>query len=687
MRSKTRKSKQKGGEDYSGKDLTGEDFSGQDLARSNFSNSTLSQTKFMNAILTGTNFTGANLIEANLSNANLSNANLFSADLTDAYLELANLTDANLTGANLTNTNLTNANLTGANLNNTILRGAIFKYAKMDRVILNDREKIKKISNKTNFSRTRLEKKNILNAKSKSKKNLAHIVSFFRKTKIYKPLIEKIYDGIKKKSIQIDNNKRKKIENILSNTVINSIVNNNNEDFINISNDKKLLKKNTYTPEEINKIITAFYKNKIYKKKLEVLLSRTNLSNEEKLLIEAITNKTNIIPTLKTDKSKYNSVYYDPIIGQYIFIIPAGTLFFRGSKTEEEETKIPDILYTYSVPTMCFGVKGFNFRYNIIYVVKAIKDLKFIISILPSPKSRHNLRKDKLIFSNNERSKNLSELQGNMLYSEKNDPSLHKDIRKYSNIDGIISIAGMDSFYEGYSKELRSMSDWLKRSVQLGVPTEYYISHMNIDSSSNIGYPEYVIYSDNSDSKNNANTKIEYIMTISSDKPKASNESIIELCQKLFEYLSNTRVGELYWDKRTGNFFDFKGYNKNEKYFTKYDTDLTLKHVLLEIDGDITTILNNSKPLEGTLTKIQYITKDLCDKIHEIITTPTNISVLSKININNKKFKFQNRENRENFSGGHGQELMTLSINEAYAKYLIPIPYSLFVEQNIEDFS
>ena len=47
MRSKTRKSKQKGGEDYSGKDLTGEDFSGQDLARSNFSNSTLSQTKFM----------------------------------------------------------------------------------------------------------------------------------------------------------------------------------------------------------------------------------------------------------------------------------------------------------------------------------------------------------------------------------------------------------------------------------------------------------------------------------------------------------------------------------------------------------------------------------------------------------------------------------------------------------------
>jgi len=60
---------------------------------------------------------------------------------------------------------------------------------------------------------------------------------------------------------------------------------------------------------------------------------------------------------------------------------------------------------------------------------------------------------------------------------------------------------------------------------------------------------------------------------------------------------------------------------------------------------------------------------------------------LYDININNKKFKFQNRENRENFSGGHGQELMTLSINEAYAKYLIPIPYSLFVEQNIEDFS
>ena len=91
MRSKTRKSKQKGGEDFRGRD-----FIGENLQLRNFG-------------------------FANLTNADFTGANLFGADLTGANLTGANLTAANLTAANLTDANLTNANLTGAYLSAVIL--------------------------------------------------------------------------------------------------------------------------------------------------------------------------------------------------------------------------------------------------------------------------------------------------------------------------------------------------------------------------------------------------------------------------------------------------------------------------------------------------------------------------------------------------------------------------------------
>ena len=78
---------------------------------------------------------------------------------------------------------------------------------------------------------------------------------------------------------------------------------------------------------------------------------------------------------------------------------------------------------------------------------------------------------------------------------------------------------------------------------------------------------------------------------------------------KLFEYLSNTRVGELYWDKTTGNFFDFKGYNKNEKYFTNNGLKYVGKFVRCETwgygDGSGAAVYFDKG--DGVIERIEYV--------------------------------------------------------------------------------
>ncbi len=149
MRSKTRKSKQKGGKDFSGQNLLGKNFSGQDLSGSNFSNAKLNKTNFSNAILTGADLTGAilafaDLTDAKLSGAKLSGANLYDADLTKADLTKADLTKADLTGAIFRKADLGRAILSGcyvqewntADFTGANLKGAILKNAGLTRANL-----------------------------------------------------------------------------------------------------------------------------------------------------------------------------------------------------------------------------------------------------------------------------------------------------------------------------------------------------------------------------------------------------------------------------------------------------------------------------------------------------------------------------------------------------------------------
>ena len=72
-------------------------------------------------------------------------------------------------------------------------------------------------------------------------------------------------------------------------------------------------------------------------------------------------------------------------------------------------------------------------------------------------------------------------------YNTKTDPTLEPKISKIKKIDGIISIAGLDYFYDGREKKLREIASWLVHSNLLGIDLKPYLSHFNVDNNKTIG--------------------------------------------------------------------------------------------------------------------------------------------------------------------------------------------------------
>ena len=177
------------------------------------------------------------------------------------------------------------------------------------------------------------------------------------------------------------------------------------------------------------------------------LIKNLKLSKKDKFISEELTNVNHIIPV--TGKN-YLDVYYDPEIDEFMFIIPKGTLLFRGEKSINAQIPNIDAIYTYPVPCMCFGVNGFSSNYRSINTYKTKKDLKFILTILPSSKTRFNLRKNN---KNNSINENSAKRRMKTTYIKSTDPTLEPIISKIKKIDGIISIAGMDSFYDKREKK------------------------------------------------------------------------------------------------------------------------------------------------------------------------------------------------------------------------------------------
>ena len=222
------------------------------------------------------------------------------------------------------------------------------------------------------------------------------------------------------------------------------------------------------------------------------------------------------------------------------------------------------------------------------------------------------------------------------------------------------------------------MANWLVKSIFYGIDLKNYLTHFNIDNNKTIGYPEIVLFNYNNQHPDN----IEVINSV--------NGINTIICESLLKFLSEKN--NLYWDKRTGFFIESN--NINNKYFSDYQTKEIQKKFLVPHQENIDEYLLNSNPINNTLTKLQYINKEILEQIQQVLLSSEKLpkgplhrilplfkervdssnlnKTLNKVKL--QSFNFDNNNNNNSLLGG--QQMIQIQ-GQDFAHYLIPDPRTL----------